>query len=259
MTLAVGDDPSNLGAALPFHVALPAPSAPRPAAPAGIPGAPWSSEPVAPAPPPGRGSPTLVSTDEVAGLFPRAEPVSATVAPNASVSARQEPAEGAPEAARFFHDLRRMKEIDALTPLAPDAEIDLDRCASIAAELAEQRVPRIEILAKHGLTNARWSAAERAWQTAIDEEQRSGGHALLDAYDIAYLAAWESLRGALKVREYALLSLAAERGKLPPALDSLAIRRTVWTRIKRRWARRIAIDQRLSEAVGRELASLRGP
>jgi hypothetical protein len=258
MTLSPGDDPPGLGGALPFEVALPATSTPRSAAPAGIPGAPWSSEPVASAPPPGLGSRTMASINEVDALVPGPAPTIAPNAPIAAVSASQQPAFGAPKAAHFFHDLQRMKESDALAPLAPDAEVDLERCASIAAELAEQRVSRIEILAKHGLTNARWSAAERTWQAAIDEEQRDGGHALLDAYDAAYLTAWESFRGALEVREYALLSLAAERGKLPPALDSLAIRRTVWTRIKRRWARRIAVDQRLSAAVGQELASLRG-
>jgi hypothetical protein len=174
------------------------------------------------------------------------------------VSSSQLPDEGAPPLSHFFHDLRRMNEVDAAAPLEADAEVSLERCARITVELTEGRASRIAILEAQGLTNARWTAAERRWQSAIDEEGKGGGHALRDAFDTAYLAAWESIRGALKVSDYARLVLAVEMGKLTPALDALSIRRTVWTRMKRRWSHRIGIDPRLSAEVEREIAALRG-
>ncbi len=62
----------------------------------------------------------------------------------------------------------------------------------------------------------------------------------------------------MKVTDYARLVLAAETGKLNPALDALTIRRTVWTRMKRVWDQRIALDPRLAAEVEREIAALRG-
>jgi hypothetical protein len=201
----------------------------------------------------------MALTDEWSADLPglAARPV-APIALVASAGSGPLPEENAPPLSHFFHDIRRMQEAEASAPIAADADVSLQRCAIIAAELAERRTSRVEILETHGLTNARWSDAERRWQQAIDEERKSGGRALRDAFDTAYLDSWESLRGALKVTEYAQLSLAVERGKLTPALEALAVRRTVWTQLKRRWERRMAADPRLSAEVLREIAALRG-
>lgn len=166
--------------------------------------------------------------------------------------------EKAPPPSRFFHDLRRINEVEAAAPIEPEAEVSLARCARIAVDLAEQKASRIATLEAHGLDNARWTAAERGWIAAMEDEAKSGGHVLRDAFDAAYIAAWESIRGELKVPDYARLVVATETGKLSQALDALSIRRTVWTRMRRCWERRMAMDVRFTAEVEREITALRG-
>jgi hypothetical protein len=283
LMLASDDEIPRSGVALPFPQPPPALTEPHPARGGSIPGAPWSNRPVASVPLIDPGEMTVDSPENAAALAlqslgfvnPAVAPIEAIapteplapiaptapvapIAPAVSGSSSPQGDASAPAVSRFFHDLRRMKEADSVAPLAPDEAVSLERCARITVELAEQRASRIATLEAHGLNNARWTAAERGWHTAIDEEGKSGGHALRDAFDMAYMAAWESIRGALKVTDYARLVLASETGKLSPALDALAIRRTVWTRMKRCWDRRVAVDPRLSAEVEREIAALRG-
>ncbi len=61
----------------------------------------------------------------------------------------------------------------------------------------------------------------------------------------------------LQRADYARLIVATERSGAAAALDSLAIRRTVWVRMKRLWARRLADDPRLRARVEAEIARLR--
>ncbi|WP_438010582.1 hypothetical protein WME89_19230 [Sorangium sp. So ce321] len=90
------------------------------------------------------------------------------------------------------------------------------------------------------------------------EEARRRERPLRDRFDAAYLAAWEAIRGVLHPTDYARLVVATERYGAAAALDPLAIRRTVWTQMKRLWARRLAGDPRLRARVEAEIATLRG-
>jgi hypothetical protein len=89
------------------------------------------------------------------------------------------------------------------------------------------------------------------------EEERRGGTALRDAHDAAFVAEWEAMRGPVELADYVRLSLAAEGGGLAMALESLGIRRTIWTRLKRVWAKRLADDPTLATAVAREVTRQR--
>ena len=239
--------------------------APRggPAAP--IAGAPWS----------GRSAPRIVAPafdagtmmlapepEEVAPIVPPepkpfaapARPVTPTppavMAPIVSPGA-EPPAAPAPPAATA-----RATTAPPHAPHASHDRIDLERCAAIAAELAERAASRTEILARHGLTEEIWRAAEQRWNDAVEQEVKRGAKALRDRFDAAYVAAWEAIRGPLDVKIYAILVVADERGSLSAALDALRIRRTVWTRVKRRWEKRI-VDPVLAAQVQEEIARVR--
>ena len=139
----------------------------------------------------------------------------------------------------------------------PTLELDIGTCAAIAAELVERRVPRFEVLAEHGLSEARWAIAESRWSGAMDSEAKLDGHALRDAYDEAYVATWKAIRGGFEVADYARLALAAERGTLAATLDAMGMRRTLWLRLKRLYTRRLAMEPHLAAELNQLLTEAR--
>ncbi|WP_438017674.1 DUF2169 domain-containing protein [Sorangium sp. So ce315] len=142
-------------------------------------------------------------------------------------------------------------------PPADTAGVSIEHYAALAAQLSERRAPRADVLGAHGLTEARFAEIERRWTSAMDEEDRRGGHAIRDAYDAAYIKEWEAHRRPFEIADYARLTVAAERGHLAAALDALGIRRTLWIRLKRVWTRRLAENRSLAAALQRELAHQR--
>ncbi|WP_437900068.1 DUF2169 domain-containing protein [Sorangium sp. So ce124] len=255
-------------------------SAPRLELRAPIVGAPWSGALASPAPGPSIGLATLALEDappppvEVLPLSVEVLPLSVEVLPPpvevlpppVESSSYAAPASGVlvreperPAASRFFHVLRREDESPSgpLPPLGDGEEVSLERCAIVAAELAEKPVPRADVLKAHGLSEARWAEAERRWRDSMTEEARSRERALRDRFDAAYVGAWEAVCGPLHAADYARLIVATERSGGAAALGERAIRRTVWVRIKRLWARRLAEDPRLRARVEAEIARLR--
>jgi hypothetical protein len=234
--------------------------APRVELRAPIPGAPWSGALASPAPGPPMGLATLALEEDVppppAEVVPPPVESSSYAAPASGVLAR-EPER--PAASRFFHVLRREGESPSgsLPPLGDGDEVSLERCAIVTAELAEKPVPRADVLRAHGLSEARWAEAERRWRESMAEEARRRERALRDRFDAAYVGAWEAVCGPLHAADYARLLVATERSGGAAALGDRAIRRTVWVRMKRLWARRLADDPRLRARVEAEIARLR--
>ncbi|WP_437818740.1 DUF2169 domain-containing protein [Sorangium sp. So ce1078] len=238
--------------ATPFFI-HPTPS-PRLAPESPIPGAPWSCERASPAPDLSAGLATL-ALDEAASP-PLVEAALQVASAAGALSREPEP----PAASRFFHVVLRNQgepPSEPLPPLGDGDEVSLERCAIVAAELEERPIPRAEVLRAHGLSEARWDEAERRWRESMAEEGRRRERALRDRFDKAYVAAWEAVRGALSTADYARLLVATERSGVAAALEERAIRRTVWARMKRLWARRLADDPRLRSRVEAELARLR--
>ncbi|WP_441287145.1 DUF2169 family type VI secretion system accessory protein [Sorangium sp. KYC3313] len=224
-----------------------------------IPGAPWSGALVSPPPGPSLGLATLALEEAPpppAEVLPPPVESSSYAAPASGVLAR-EPER--PAASRFFHVLRREdgSPSASLPPLGDGDEVSLERCAIVTAELAEKPVPRAEVLRAHGLSEARWAAAERRWRDSMTEEARRRERALRDKFDAAYVGAWEAVWGPLHAADYARLIVATERSGSAAAPGDRVIRRTVWVRMKRLWARRLADDPRLRARVEAEIARLR--
>ncbi|WP_433932663.1 DUF2169 domain-containing protein [Sorangium cellulosum] len=240
------DARASASAALPFPALPTAIAEGHPARPAPILGAPWSTERAlfalsappascAPAPP---SAPPPPSTPPAASAPPSLLAPSALPAPSSSLLSA--PLAKAPPA-----------------PPEDTADIGVERYATIAAQLSERRASRADVLGAHGLSEARFGELERRWTAAMDDEDRRGGHALRDAYDAAYVKEWEAHRRPFELADYARLAVAAERGHLAAALDSLGIRRTLWVRLKRVWARRLAESRSLAGGLQRELARQR--
>jgi hypothetical protein len=132
------------------------------------------------------------------------------------------------------------------------SDVSIERCGAITAELSERRAPRAKILRENGLSEAAWAAAERRWTTAIASDQGD----LVAAFDGAYVAALERIRGPIRVEEIARLRVAAERGDPGAVLDELKLQGPAMVRIERVWARRLSADPalaaRLADAVEAE-------
>ncbi|MEP7121474.1 MAG: DUF2169 domain-containing protein [Byssovorax sp.] len=135
-------------------------------------------------------------------------------------------------------------------PVTVDADpLSIERCAAIAAELAEQREPRDAVLAANGFTSEAWKLVEEHWAKAIATDARSSPSKLLGAYDAAYIAAIESFRGPVTAEEYGRLLHAMKAGKVNEALAALHIQRTAMTRLMRVWTRKLAEDPQLLRKV----------
>jgi hypothetical protein len=127
--------------------------------------------------------------------------------------------------------------------------ISIERCAAIAAAIAEQREPRDELLAANGLTSDAWKLVEDHWIKAIAADAKSSPAKLLGAYDAAYVAAIEAFRGPVTAEEYGRLLHAMKAGKVNEALVGLRIHRTAMTRLMRVWTRKLAEDPQLLRKV----------
>jgi hypothetical protein len=146
-------------------------------------------------------------------------------------------------------------EVKAAPP-AEAVDISIERCAAIAAELAERREPRAEVLRKHALTEQAFTAVERKWAESIEKDAARGPSPLLHAYDAAYVAAIEAIRGRILPLEYAKLVLGIEQGHAAEVLAELRIQRSAMMRVKRVWSKRMAEDASLKGEVSRALEGL---
>jgi hypothetical protein len=136
----------------------------------------------------------------------------------------------------------------SLPAIEPEG-VAIDRCATIAAEIAEKRSPRDQVLEARGLTLEAWTSIEAHWATAIAAETKRSGSKLADAYDAAYVAAIESFRGPVTAEEYGRLLQTMKAGKVNQALDELHIQRAAMPRLMRVWSKRLAEDPQLLRKV----------
>ncbi|CAN98318.1 hypothetical protein predicted by Glimmer/Critica [Sorangium cellulosum So ce56] len=239
--------PTLIRAALPFHPSVPE----RPGTPPASPG-----------------SLSSVAAPELEPELPRTRPA----APEAEVEreapidippppmfgpllvpARPAPGEaaaGVPSAAAAEEPAAAVAEDgEAAAPELPPIELSIEQVAAIAAEIAERRQDQAVVLHAHGLRERAWSENQQRWTAAIEEQASRGSHALRAAYDAAYVAQVEQLRGAITPEEYARILLALDRRRTDETLDALKIQRPALMPIVRMWTRALARDATLADAV----------
>ena len=173
----------------------------------------------------------LLPPEMVGPLAIAARPVAAEVAEEALEIAPSAPVAPAPPAA------------------LPLEVFSLARCAAIAAAIAHRPPDRAQILERHELSPELYATLDEHWTAQLRAELDRGKTALLSAYDTAYVAELEQLRGPIRVEEYASLLVAAERGQSDRALADLDLPRGALLRVKRVWLVKCAEDLALGASV----------
>ncbi len=118
----------------------------------------------------------------------------------------------------------------------------IERCARLAAKVAFAPDEESAALEEEGVSAEHWQAASEHWRSEIKAETARGKKRWLTAYDTAYVAELEALRGPITPSEYAGLVVAAEQEGLDDALDALRLPRDVMPRIRRVWLRKLVSD-----------------
>lgn len=141
-------------------------------------------------------------------------------------------------------------------PGAAAPELAPEEAAAITAELAEQRWPRAEILARHEVDEYAWGIEERAWAQRPSAE-----------YAAALLLASEALatprEAEITAAEYVALSARLHDGDPTRMLAEAGLGIGAFVRVERRFRERAAADRALAAELERlrldEQARRRGP
>jgi len=145
---------------------------------------------------------------------------------------------------------------------APTAQIEISERARIAAELAEQREPRVDILARHELDEHGWSLEERATLEELARPPTSPAEAASqERYARAFVEAQESFakpaEADVSLEAFARIIATAENGRHEPVLREMGLGLGAVFRLERRF-RRAAIDNpRASYELSEALAAAR--
>jgi hypothetical protein len=141
--------------------------------------------------------------------------------------------------------------------LAPEEEIDLDRCAALTAALDEPGATISDVLEAHDLSPAVWTKAEQHWRRAMDRELKHGKPVLRDHFDEMYARAIEAEHpDRFGVAEYARLLAAEKKGLLSAAITEQGLSVAIGMRLRRVWSRRVAADPALQKQLAQALVEL---
>ncbi|WP_437730045.1 DUF2169 family type VI secretion system accessory protein [Sorangium sp. So ce1335] len=134
-------------------------------------------------------------------------------------------------------------------PAPPLAAYPIERCAVVAATLAQRPGDCDTLLKAEELTPKTWQWLHAHWLDEIQAELARRKKKLLSAYDAAYVAALEKERGPITAGEYAQLVIAAEQGQGQTALAELGLPDESMMPIRRVWLERIVKDQKAAAEV----------
>jgi hypothetical protein len=142
---------------------------------------------------------------------------------------------------------------------APAPSLSLERYATIAAEIAEEREPRGAVLERHDLSEDSWALEERAWLEKMGQEALEGDASTAVTYADLFVAAQDALGSPEEqeamIHEYVAVTAELERADDPmPVLRRWSLSLAQWMRLDRHWSRRAATDERVREELARMLA-----
>jgi hypothetical protein len=128
-------------------------------------------------------------------------------------------------------------------------DLTIEAYAEVMAELAAAGDARAEVLARHGLDEARWDAVDARWQerlfAALDEEG-DGVAELVSAHAAAYAAAQRAVAPAISLERFAEVTrLLHASGDLRASLSRVGVSLADYVRGSEHWSGRIATDPEL--------------
>lgn len=126
----------------------------------------------------------------------------------------------------------------------------LEAYTLVMAELASAGDARDEVLARHGLDEARWEALDTRWQDrlseAMDQDPDDGVPELLAAYAAAYEAAQRSIAPPISLDQFALVTRLLEAsGDVRASLARVGVSLADYARGSEHWTRQLAGDPEL--------------
>jgi hypothetical protein len=174
-----------------------------------------------------------------------------------SISADPEDAERAPRDAEERDSIASARSDLILGPMAPEPQLTLAAYTALAAELAEQREPRADVLRRHDLDEPGWALEERAWLEGMANQAMAGDGTLAVEYGDAFVAAQDGLaqphEASRTHADWAEITAALEvSADLPKELTRRGLRLSEWMRLDRRVQRAASAD----DEVARETDAL---
>jgi hypothetical protein len=127
--------------------------------------------------------------------------------------------------------------------------LTVEAYAQVMAELASAGDDRAAVLARHGLTEATWEAADDCWQdelsAALDPED-DGVPEVISRYAAAYEAAQRAIAPPIPLEQFAQVTrLLSASGDLRAALAKVGVTLADYVRGSEHWSRRLAGDEEL--------------
>lgn len=127
----------------------------------------------------------------------------------------------------------------------------LEAYTLVMAELASADDARAEVLARHGLDEARWEALDTLWQdrlsAAMDQDPDDDGvPEIISAYAAAYEAAQRAIAAPISLDQFALMTRLLEAsGDVRASLARVGISMADYVRGSEHWTRQLAGDPEL--------------
>jgi hypothetical protein len=128
-------------------------------------------------------------------------------------------------------------------------ELTIEAYAALMAELAAAGDARAEVLARHGLDEARWEAIDAHWQQRLSDaldEEGDGVAEILSAHAAAYEAAQRAAAAPISLEQLAQVTrLFQASGDLRASLAKVGVTLADYVRGTEHWSRRLAEDPEL--------------
>jgi hypothetical protein len=143
-----------------------------------------------------------------------------------------------------------------------DTGLTVEIYAAIKMSLWQSSVGMAEVLARHGVDEARWLAHESRQEQALAEEARLGGYELANRLRAALLMARarraDAPRPELSLDDYVALRAADDAPEtLAALLKDKGLSEEQWLQLRRQWHSRLQADPELAAELRRKLAEAR--
>ncbi len=161
---------------------------------------------------------------------------------------------------RYSEDRLKLARYAAMGAAAEPA-LPLEDYARIAAELAEQREPRDDLLKRHEWEPDAWLVEERAWMERIGDQTAKGDNDLAVRFGELFVVAQDALAREdeqLELEPFAKLKVQMESSENPAKLlEERELSLAAWLREQRRWDKQTQTDAELRRELKKAIAEQR--